>query len=321
MGCNWELYPYLQGKINLKERGFEMTYIAFHVEKWLYGTTRMEMEMDEIACFTYILARAAVTGADPPGLIYYFSEEHLASQLQLPLELLQRTLEKCKKFKKIKIKTLIRENKYVLSVVNWEKYQHVYMHQKAYRARQKAEKEAQKKLISEGTKKHNQNITLRKIGEDRRGNEKILEDIKGEDIEADNPENPNTPNSDNLETPSPLPSNSNSFKGGGITIKEQFLSMLKGCNGYPFDELQDSLLFDITFEDCPGINIIEQTEKKIDWWKERPGALNANPREKLKKWFKKEYEFQKRGGPQKIGEIMQGVEDPDKRKWLEKFTK
>ena len=101
-----------------------------------------------------------------------------------------------------------------------------------------------------------------------------------------------------------------------MTIKEQFLSMLKGCNGYPFDELQDSLLFDITFEDCPGINIIEQTEKKIDWWKKHPSSLKANPREKLKKWFKKEYEFQKRGGPQIIGEIMQGVEDPSHRRWL-----
>ncbi|GAJ07249.1 unnamed protein product [marine sediment metagenome] len=50
----------------------------------------MEMEPDEIACFTYILARAAVTGADPPGLIYYFSEEHLASQLQVSLELLKK---------------------------------------------------------------------------------------------------------------------------------------------------------------------------------------------------------------------------------------
>jgi len=321
VGCNWELYPYLQGKINLKERDFEMTYIAFHVEKWLYGTTRMEMEFDEIACFTYILARAAVTGADPPGLIYYFSEEHLASQLQLPLELLQRTLEKCKKFKKIKIKTLIRENKYVLSVVNWEKYQHVYMHQKAYRARQMAKKEAQKKLISEGTKKHNQNITVRRIGEEKRIEDTIIKDKKGEDIKADNSENPNTPNSNNLGTSSPLLSNSDSFKEGGITIKEQFLSMLRDCNGYPFDESQDSLLFDITFEDCPGINIIEQTEKKIDWWKKHPSSLKANPREKLKKWFKKEYEFQKRGGPQKIGEIMQGVEDPDKRRWLEGFFK
>ena len=297
-----------------------MTYIALHVEKWLYGTTRMEMEPDEIACWTYILARAAVTGADPPGLIYYFSEEHLASQLQLPLELLQRTLEKCKKFKKTKIKTLIRENKYVLSVVNWEKYQHVYMHQKAYRARQKAEKEAQKKLISEGTKKHNQNITVRKIGEDRRGNENILEDIKGEDIEADKLESSNTPNSNNIESSSPILSNSNSFNEREITKKSQFLSMLKACRGYPFDEVKDALLFDITVTECPKINIIKQTEKKIAWWKDRPDALKANPREQFQKWFKEESEFQNRKGPQKIGKIMNEVKDQDQRNWIKKLV-
>jgi len=130
-----------------------MTYIAFHCEKWLYGSTSKELELDEIACFTFILARAALTGADPPGLIYYFSEEHLANQLHVPLELLKKTLEKCKKFKKIKIKALKRETKYVLSVVNWAKYQHVYMHQKAYKQRQKEKKAAQKNSIWKGLKK------------------------------------------------------------------------------------------------------------------------------------------------------------------------
>jgi hypothetical protein len=133
-----------------------MTYIALHVEKWLYGSTSLELEFDEIACFTYILARAALTGADPPGLIYFFSEQHLATQLHVPLDLLERTLEKCREFKKIKIKILKRESKQVLSVVNWEKYQHVWFHQKAYRQRQKAKKEAQKKALEQGPKKHNQ---------------------------------------------------------------------------------------------------------------------------------------------------------------------
>ena len=297
-----------------------MTYIALHVEKWLFGTTKMELEHDEVACFTYFLARAAVTGSDPPGQIYYFSDQHLANQLQVPLDLLQRTLEKCKKFKKIRIKFLKRENKYVLSVVNWEKFQHVYLHQKAYRQRQKAKKEARKKLILEGTKKHSQNITVRKIEEERRGNEKILEDIKGENIEADKLESSNTPNSNNIESSSPILSNSNSFNEREITKKSQFLSMLKACRGYPFDEVKDALLFDITVTECPKINIIKQTEKKIAWWKDRPDALKANPREQFQKWFKEESEFQDREGPQKIGEIMKEIKDPDRRNWIKKLV-
>ncbi len=159
-----------------------MTYIAFHCEKWLYGSTSMELEFDEIACFTFILARAALTGADPPGLIYYFSEQHLAYQLHVPLELLEKTLEKCKKFKKIKIKPLKRETKYILSIVNWTKYQHVYMHQKAYRQRQKEKKEAQENQYLGGTKKDNQTITdyVGRGGEERKGYDRRGYDRRGE---------------------------------------------------------------------------------------------------------------------------------------------
>lgn len=251
-----------------------MTYIALHVEKWLYGTTRMEMEPDEIACWTYILARAAVTGADPPGLIYYFSEEHLAGQLQVPLELLQRALEKCEKFKKIKIKPLKRENKYVLSIVNWEKYQHMYLHQKAYRTRQKEKKEAQKKQYLEGTKKHNQNITVRRIGEDRKGDDIIEEENILTDRKEKNESFPSHP-------------------------RDQFLYILKEFSEkypYPFIEEADGQLFDYTIKTFRNVvDPIRELEKKIEYWKENPGALQSkgkNPRVQLHDFFEKEAEYQ-----------------------------
>jgi len=301
-----------------------MTYIALHVEKWLYGSTPIEMDFDEQACFTRILCRAALTGADPPGQIYYFSEQHLATQLQVPLELLNRTLEKGKKFKKFKIKTLKRENKYALSIVNWEKFQHVYLHQKAYRQRQKAKKEAQKKQILEGTKKHNQNITdynalVDRIGEDNIRKENIIKERKGEEIESS--ENPNNLNSNKSEISSLLHSNSKTYKKGEKTIKDEFMSKLKNYPGYPFNEFQDSILFDSVATEYHGINILKQLDKKISWWNEHPDALKpkANPRKKLEEWFKAEYEFQKMGGPQKIGEIMKEIIDPDHRNFLKRF--
>ena len=251
-----------------------MTYIALHVEKWLYGTTRMEMEPDEIACWTYILARAAVTGADPPGLIYYFSEEHLAGQLQVPLELLQRTLEKCEKFKKIKIKPLKRENKYVLSIVNWEKYQHVYLHQKAYRQRQKAKIEAQKKLISEGTKKHNQNITVRRIGEDKIGEDKLKDDRIGEESKDENKSFPSHP-------------------------RDQFLYILTEFSKdyqYPFQEEADGQIYDYAIKTWRNVvDPIRELEKKIEYWKKNPGALQSkgkSPRVQLHEFLEKEAEYQ-----------------------------
>ena len=250
-----------------------MTYIALHVEKWLYGSTKMELEHDEIACFTYILARAAVTGVDPPGLIYYFSDEHLASQLQVPLELLLRTLEKCKEFKKIKIKTLKRESKCVLSVVNWAKFQHVYMHQKAYRARQKAKKEAQKKLISEGTKKHNQNITVRRIGEDRIGDDKIRKDIIGEDKNEDNKSFPSNP-------------------------RDQFIHILREFSKeypYPFNDVGEGQIFDYSIKKHRNVDPIREIERKIEYWKKNPGALESkgkSPRQQLVEFIELEAKYQ-----------------------------
>jgi len=100
-----------------------------------------------------------------------------------------------------------------------------------------------------------------------------------------------------------------------MTIKEQFLSMLRGCPGYPFDETLDSLLFDIAVQDFPGINILRQTEKKVDWWEKNPRTLMFNPRKQLYEWLKKEFEFQKNGGPQRLGDIIE-FEDSDHRRFV-----
>jgi len=151
-----------------------MTHFAMHAEKWLDGSTQQELKDDEQACFVKMLARAALTGADPPGEIYFVNDEHLAIQIRCSLELTQRTAEKCKKYKKIKISPKKSENVFVLSFPKWKNYQHIYLHQKAYRARQKALKEKQKKQYETGTKKDNHDITgystlCNKIRDDKRG--------------------------------------------------------------------------------------------------------------------------------------------------------
>ncbi|TET67930.1 MAG: hypothetical protein E3J56_12060 [Candidatus Aminicenantes bacterium] len=101
-----------------------------------------------------------------------------------------------------------------------------------------------------------------------------------------------------------------------MTIKEQFLTILRECNGYPFNEVKDSLFFDIAVIECPGIDYVKQTIKKVSWWQEHPDALKAHPRRQLQDWFKEEYEFQQRNGPQQLGKIMKEVEDPDHRRWI-----
>jgi hypothetical protein len=58
----------------------------------------------------------------------------------------------------------------------------------------------------------------------------------------------------------------------------------------------DKSLFHHIDGEYTNINILEQLDKKIAWWKEHPDALkpSASPRQKLFEWFEQEHEFQNR---------------------------
>jgi len=295
----------------------------------------------ERAVWMDFLALAAIN--DPPGQVDFISEKRLANQLNISTKLLKSAIKKALAYGKIDLE----ENEFgsgfnekreklkptcdqldikntnlgttqskigltlrSIKILKWDEYQSEYMRQKPYREKEGGDKKEgqgeDEKLQNPGPKIVTQ-VTDR--GEERR-REEIREDKNRED------EARISSSSSESELKSPLPSNSNSFNKGEITIKDKFLSMLKNCKDYPFDEAKDSLLFDFTVTEYPNINIIKQTEKKLAWWKEHPEALKANPRDKLQNWFKEEAEFQKRGGPQRIGEILAGIKDKDHRGWI-----
>lgn len=277
-----------------------MRWFKIHGERWFMGSTRWELSAEQRAVWVDLLARASIN--EPPGQIDFYSLEQLAQLFNVDLALLKSTIKRCVEKKKLKVS----EKKRKISIINWKKYQSEYQRQKPYREQLKSQSKVTKIEDNSCNK-----VTLRKEGEEKR-----LEIEEKENREDKKREKSLTP--DNNSFKSPLLSNSNAFTEGKITIKEQFLSMLKDFKDYPFDELQDSLLFDITVKECPNINIIKQTAKKIAWWKEHPDALKANPKKQLQDWFKKEYEFQKRGGPQQMGEIMQGIDDSDHMNFVKK---
>ena len=188
---------------------------------------------------------------------------------------------------------------YSIIITKWNEYQSEYLRQKPYReGHRRDDKQADDldpKPVTQVTSK----------GEERR-----REEIKGEEKTEDPP----SPNSQY----SPLPSVSTSNSSlGGKTVKDEFLEQLRGCPGYPFDERKDSLLFDISIKECPKINIIQQTTKRIKWWKEHPDAFRGDPRKQLSDFFKDRQAYMNRGGPQHIGEVLAAVDDPDHRKWLQ----
>jgi len=277
-----------------------MKWFKIYGEPWFMGSTRWELTVEQRSVWIDLLARASIN--DPPGQINFFSLEQLTQQFNVDLELLESTIKRCVEVKKIKF----YPEKQKIVILKWKKYQSEYQRQLPYRKRDKTQSEDTEKGDNSCNK-----VTLRKEGEEKRKDRE----------ENENKEEENLLTTDNSQCDSPLPSNTNSFSEKGLTKKDEFLSMLRKSKGYPFDEFKDSLLFDITVKECPKINILKQTAKKIAWWKEHPEALKAYPRNQLEEWFKEEQKLQERGGPQMLGQIMEGIDDTDHRNFLKQLIR
>lgn len=281
-----------------------MKWFKLFGERWFSGTTRWELTIEQRAIWVDFLAKASIN--DPSGQINYYTLDQLAGQFSCSKELLEGALKKCIDVKKIKHNS----KKRIITILNWGKYQSEYERQKPYRQQYGGQSKVTKDADNSSKK-----VTLRGEGEERRI------DLDKKEITDKNEKIEESESSVGIPTisPSPLPSIFNTPNEGRLTIKETFLSMLKSCRGYSFDEEKDSTLFDIIVTAYPKLNFIKQLEKKIDWWNLHPEALKANPREKLETWFKKEFEFQKQGGPQAIGSILKEIGNPDHRNWVKQL--
>ncbi len=94
-------------------------WIPFWVDRWLFGSTRIELAPDERSVWIDLLAIAA----KHIGFIHAneqtpYSNQQLAGLLVIPEELLLRTLAKCMKYGKLETTTT---NGYL--VTNWNEYQ------------------------------------------------------------------------------------------------------------------------------------------------------------------------------------------------------
>jgi len=287
------------------------THFKFFSEKYLWGSTRSELHPDERAVWIDFLCLASLNF----GVIEAYSRDQLAQQLLISRELLDRSIEKFIKFGKVKRKYYKKEKKEIFNIVKWSHFQADYLTKKVKKSTSYGKKE---RIEKAGKSDAENQPTL----QERKGENSKSYDITSKEIREDESKAQKSPDSISSEVSSPLhsTSTSTSYSEGEITKKDQFLSILKACRGYPFDEVKDALLFDITATECPNINIIRQTEKKITWLKDHPDALKANPRNQLQQWFKEESEFQNRKGPQKIGKIMNEIKDQDQRNWIKKLV-
>jgi len=258
------------------------THFKFYSEKYLWGSTRSELTPDERSVWVDFMCLATMNY----GQIEVYSRDQLAQQLIISRKLLDRSINKFIKFGKIKKKYSKKEKKEVFSIKKWDQYQADYLKKRAKKSGTYEKKERIEKTEKSDTENEH---TL----QERKGNNITLQNTTLKEITEDDSEylDPN-----NHEDSSPLPSNSESFNEGKNNLLQEYLSRLRDCPGYPFDDYKDSSLFHHVEGEYPGIDILKELDKKIAWWKKHLDALkpSASPRQKLCEWFEQEYEFQNR---------------------------
>ncbi len=240
------------------------TRLQLYAERWLFGSTRSEMGHDSRGLLTDFLCLAAMNG----GEFEIYDRGQTARQLNCDLELLNRTLEICLKTKKLRKKYLKREKKEVFSFTKWEQFQPSYLWKRP------------DKMVPQ-TRGTNDGENDASLGDIRKGKEKKVkiskvEERRGEQNEAD--EEANAP----IDNP---------HKANFLSILIQFSKDY----GYPYDPSADCQIYEYCCEAFPNTNLIKELEKKIEYWKENPGALNSEgkgPREQLVEFFGQEEQFQ-----------------------------
>jgi len=111
-----------------------MKWIRLWTEEWLDGSVRIELEPDERGVFIDLLVLAG--RSRNPGVIQAanavpYPHERIAARLNIPLELLERTLKKCV------VQKRITEDKNGIHIINWEKYQTIFEGKKKKSEREK----------------------------------------------------------------------------------------------------------------------------------------------------------------------------------------
>ncbi len=111
-------------------RAYKRTWIKLYCYERLHGSVAAQLEPGERSVWDELLCFAGLCGLD--GLIADhdkrpFPHSYIAHELHIDEELLERTLDKCKKEGRIK------EDTHGLHITNFMAYQSEYQRQKPYR--------------------------------------------------------------------------------------------------------------------------------------------------------------------------------------------
>jgi len=107
-------------------------WVKIWITGWLHGSIRWQMSPDERATWADLICLAGECGKE--GAICDndnrpFPRDYIANQLNIPQELLDRTIAKCRH------EGRIDDRDDMIVIINWKVYQSEYERQKQYRGK------------------------------------------------------------------------------------------------------------------------------------------------------------------------------------------
>lgn len=120
----------------MEQRGnTSRTWIKLFVKGWLHGSIRWQLEPEERGTWADLISMAGECNRG--GLISDndgrpLPRSFIANQLNIPQDLLDRTIAKCQREGRIKIGP-VEDEEAVIIIANWDAYQSEYSRQKKYR--------------------------------------------------------------------------------------------------------------------------------------------------------------------------------------------
>ena len=108
----------------------KMTWVKLHINGWLHGSIRWQLEPDERGVWADLIAMAGqclLGGKICDNDERPYPRDFIAGQLNIPPELLDRTIAKCRR------EGRLEDRDDMLVLTNWQSYQSEYERQKPYR--------------------------------------------------------------------------------------------------------------------------------------------------------------------------------------------
>ena len=226
----------------MKERESDLKWFPFWIDKWLFGSMRIEHTRAEMMTWIDLLALAGKDNG------YIRANEEMGYPIKSLAGILQMDADELDDHLKSLVKSgkLEQQKTGVLKIITYEKYQLSERHKRRFKQGENAPMSGKTDIVS-GKQDP--------IREDKRIEDKRIEDI------------------------------------GLAPIERKILNELKKVKNYPYNFTDTIEYIRELAVEFPDIDILDEIQKKVAWWRDNPLTKKSNPHLQLRNWFKNAVKF------------------------------